>query len=373
MSFLIYKEFIHLRYYDKSEPNPKDRRKQFSTEIPNDRNGRRLAKEYQKRFDTGLLEKEILHLRGVNTKRTTLYFTEAFAEFISKSKRKINKPLTYSSELAYIQTKNLFLEFAGDKPLSEYTQRHYIKFVEFLDKRTFQVNKKKDSELILRKMSPSTIAKHTRQLKAMFNYFFQHIENLDRFIIETRKPPKGNPISIPPDAIKAILLESKNRSEFPHQYYFIMFALLTGARASSVLAQTWDNVFLDHGYIKIYNVKTKQFYPFPLSDELLELLKTLRGSCNKLGRLFPQYSTHRSTPVFWIRLIKRLVRDHKIEHAYTFHQLRKTFATWVANSGADRSIVKDLLDHSSVQITDEFYTENNMQIFKKAVDKVHFG
>jgi len=381
MSRLVFDKgsFIHMKYYDKSEPDPKKRNKQFSTQIPNDKKGKRLAQEYLKRFDSGLLEKDILHLRGVNTKRTTVFFSEAFADFIIKSQERINKPLTHSSELAYIQTRDLFLGFAGDRPLSEYNQRHYIEFVSYLDKRTFKVTKSLVVGFVhtYRNMSSATIAKHTRQLKALFNYFFNHVEHLDRFIIEARTPPKGHPISIPPDVIEKIIIESKRRADFPHQAYFIRFALMTGARASSVLAQTWDKIYFDRGFIEIYNVKTKHFYPFPLHDELLLMLKELRGEHPKIGRLFPQYSTERSTPIFWIRLIKRLVEteDEKrhIDHAYTFHQLRKTFATWIANSGTGTDKLQVLLDHSSSEVTKEFYTENNMKIFKGIVEKVSFG
>ena len=266
MSRLVFDKgsFIHVKYYDKSETNPKKRNKQFSTQIPNDKKGEKLAKEFLKRFDSGLMEKEILHLRGVNTKRTTRFFSEAFNDFIIKSQEKVNRPLTHSTELCYIQTKNLFLEFAGDRPLSEYTQKHYIEFVRYLDKRTFKASRSLDTTEapVFRTMALPTIAKHTRQLKAMFNYFFNHVENLDRFIIETRKPPKGHPVSIPFEVIDKILVESKRRAEFPHQSYFIRFALLTGARASSVLAQTWDRIYFERGYLDIYNVKTKTIYPF---------------------------------------------------------------------------------------------------------------
>jgi integrase len=369
-----------MKYYDKSEPDPKKRNKQFSTQIPNDKKGKKLAQAYQRRFDAGLLEKDILHLRGVNTKRTTLFFSEAFANFIIEKQKAVNKPLTHSSELAYIQTRDLFLGFAGDRPLSEYNQRHYLEFVSYLDKRTFKATKSTAEGFVhtYRNMSKATIAKHTRQLKALFSYFFKHVNHLEHFIIEARTPPKGHPVSIPPEAIKKIIVESKRRADFPHQAFFIRFALLTGARASSVLAQTWDKIYFNSGYLEIYNVKTKHYYPFPLHDELLLMLKELQGEgVTKIGRLFPQYSTERSTPIFWIRLINRLVEtkdeDRRIDHKYTFHQLRKTFATWIANSGTGTDKLQVLLDHSSSEVTKEFYTENNMKIFKGIVEKVQFG
>ena len=124
-------------------------------------------------------------------------------------------------------------------------------------------------------------------------------------------------------------------------------------------------------------LRQKQFIPFPLHEDLAIMLRELKGDFPKVGRLFPQYSTHRSTPVFWIRLIKRLIKaqepERHIDHAYTFHQLRKTFATWLANQGVHSNVLKVLLDHSSEAVTTEFYTENHMKVFKEIVDKVSFG
>ena len=52
------------------------------------------------------------------------------------------------------------------------------------------------------------------------------------------------------------------------------------------------------------------------------------------------------------------------------HILRHTFATHLANNGADLNAVKELLGHSSLAST-QVYTHNNIEKLKEAHKKAH--
>ena len=61
-----------------------------------------------------------------------------------------------------------------------------------------------------------------------------------------------------------------------------------------------------------------------------------------------------------------------IRKKYTLHAQQKAFATWMANAGVDRSVVKALPDHSSQNATDEFYIEIDVANLKDEFKKSNF-
>jgi len=70
------------------------------------------------------------------------------------------------------------------------------------------------------------------------------------------------------------------------------------------------------------------------------------------------------------RLIEAASREMPSLHDVTIHTLRKTFASWLVQAGASLQEVKELLGHSTVQITERHYAYLAPKNLRSAVDKL---
>jgi integrase len=317
--------FIWLRYYDKLEPDQSKRRKSFNTKIKDTRAGWKKARELQQSFDAGLIQSQIFRSRGIKLKRQIL-LSEGLKEFLSVKDIKPNTVDAYKLAVKHFKTA------CKDKSINNYTIQDGKKFIQFLS------NQSQASQSI-----------HTRHLSALFNYFVKS-EYATKNIITIVPAPRGNPKSIPYNEIKSILSWYKKRNET--QYQFVYFLLLTGFRVSTALQLTWDKVDFENEIITAKNVKAKRDFYFPIHNELKKLLMNMNPQSS--GKVVPYKA---ESPVFWRRNMPTLLEEEIIKNRYTLHQLRKTFGSWLANAGVDRSTLKELFDHSSVSVTDDHYIE----------------
>ncbi len=103
-------------------------------------------------------------------------------------------------------------------------------------------------------------------------------------------------------------------------------------------------------------------YVFPSAIRSHEHLKSesignaFRDYLSRVGLLIPDY--------------KRA--DGKMGHKYSFHNLRKTFCSVLVNSGASLSIVKALMGHSKLAITEQYYIHLSGNEKRKEMEKA-FG
>jgi integrase len=147
----------------------------------------------------------------------------------------------------------------------------------------------------------------------------------------------------------------------------VKFALYTGKRKGEILKLTWDCVDLQNNYLyfKASNTKNKKSSTIPINKNCIEILRKCQEI--KLSDLvFPSnagnyYSTFDET---WKRIRK------KAGLSIRFHDLRHTYASYLASSGkVDIYTLKELLGHSSIEMTQRYAHLVNGAL-KRAVDIV---
>ena len=132
----------------------------------------------------------------------------------------------------------------------------------------------------------------------------------------------------------------------------IKFALYTGKRKGEICKLTWDCVDLETGHItlKSTNTKSKETQTLPMNNKALDILHR----CQELeicDYVFPSnmgsyYSTLNET---WTRIKKRAGITIR------FHDLRHTYASYLASSGkVDIYTLKELLGHSDIKMTQRY-------------------
>ncbi|MFA6009411.1 MAG: site-specific integrase [Desulfobacteraceae bacterium] len=132
----------------------------------------------------------------------------------------------------------------------------------------------------------------------------------------------------------------------------IRFALFSGRRRGEILHLKWKNVNLETGYVTFpgMHTKNKRTQAVPLNQNCMVIIK--RCEEMKIGEwVFPSstgafYTTFKNT---WKGLQKKLDLD------YRFHDLRHTFASYLASSGqVDLLILKELLGHRETKMTQRY-------------------
>lgn len=144
---------------------------------------------------------------------------------------------------------------------------------------------------------------------------------------------------------------------------FVMLTLLTGARKSNVLGMSWDDVSLKRGAWTIPAEKAK--------NSRMQVIVLTEAELDILGRRADE-NRHRSKPSKFVfpgtgdtghlTDIKRSWTSFciraRLEDLH-IHDLRRSLASWMANTGANVAVIRSALNHKDVKTTLTVYARAN--------------
>ena len=152
-------------------------------------------------------------------------------------------------------------------------------------------------------------------------------------------------------------------------------ALFTGARLSNVKSMQWHEIDLRSGIwlIPASNTKTGGHYEIPLHDYVINILQKRSNSSINNKFVFAsktsKYGYITGGDPIWKSTIKHAGLYHENPNIRPRpHDLRRTFATWQIQSGADISVVSKALCHTSLKHT-MVYAHTNVDQVRNAVNK----
>ena len=131
----------------------------------------------------------------------------------------------------------------------------------------------------------------------------------------------------------------------PRLLPIVVFALLTGLRKSEALDFTWDGVDLERLEIKANRLKKGKYPEIPVADKLRRLLLYLGP--RKEGRLFDL------CPMTFRRLFVKARKDSGLPH-FTWHDLRRTFASHFTMTTKDLPSLSKLLGHRTQDLVEPY-------------------
>jgi integrase len=161
------------------------------------------------------------------------------------------------------------------------------------------------------------------------------------------------------------------RSERP--VLVIQFALYSGKRLGEILSLRWSDVDIKNGLVTFQGAMTKngRTSTVPVNKTCLEILRKAKAIRkgeyvfpNSKGKRFVNF-TH-----YWYRIRKKAGLDVK---GYRFHDLRHTFASYLASSGeVDIYTLKELLGHRSLEMTQRYahLTNGSLRKATNIMDKI---
>lgn len=149
----------------------------------------------------------------------------------------------------------------------------------------------------------------------------------------------------------------------------------TGMRRSELLGLTSERIDLSRKEIRVFGKRSKERL-IPIGDGLVDLLSRYMASRDQLlaGRPVLEFFLNASARPLSVRSLYQVVH-HYLEmigqlEKRSPHVLRHTFATHMAESGADLQAIRSLLGHSSLAST-QVYTHTQIGQLKKAYNQAH--
>jgi integrase len=208
----------------------------------------------------------------------------------------------------------------------------------------------------------STVNKDIRNLRAFINWCrenrYVNGEIKIRELKEDERPVK----SLSNTQIKKLLSTAKL---YKTLWMRILLALGTGLRLRDI--ETWrvSDIDFENSSVTTRSRKTRKSMgsrPVPVPI-MAELKKYVSGLDAKQEKIFnDNFSRYR-----WTKIRKKLGLED-----YTFHDLRKTFGSVLAQRGVSTAVIQKLLEHSSPDLTNKVYT-NVDPVLRHAVDQIPAG
>lgn len=161
-------------------------------------------------------------------------------------------------------------------------------------------------------------------------------------------------------SIKEIRLFMKTmKAEHPHLAPLMEFYLLTGARRAEAMRLTWEDVDFESNTVSFKKTKGKRPRTIPMIGRVRKVLQARR----ELERPF----TFKEDYV--TRKVGEVIKQCGIQGA-TLHDLRKSFASYLADAGMPDFFITILIGHQDRETTQRHYIGHFDEMIRKYMDKI---
>ncbi len=291
------------------------------------------AKEFVQRTEASM--KEGRYLKTVEARKHTL------AELIDRYIRDVlpRKPKSNRQQLMQLKW---WKENLGYSLLSDLTPSL---IAEYRDRLAREETSKGDVR------SPSTVVRYLAVISHALTVAVKEWEWLDdspmRKVVKPQEP-RGR-VRFLDDEERKRLLDACRQSSNPYLYVIVVLALSSGMRQGEILGLAWKDVDLINKRIVLQETKNGERRAVPLVGLALELLQELsKDNESRDNLLFPGKNQKKAVDIrfSW----EKALQDAMISD-FRFHDLRHTFASYLAMRKATLTELKTLLGHKTASMT----------------------
>ena len=147
------------------------------------------------------------------------------------------------------------------------------------------------------------------------------------------------------------LLTACAQSVNPSLYPLVLLALTTGARRGELLSLTWQDVDLERGYLRLAQTKNRERRAVPVPAVTLAQLRTWSTGHTPTTWVVPRQS---GRSVFPGEHAWKVALTHADVPDFRFHDLRHTFASYLAMSGATLAEIAEVLGHKTLTMVKRY-------------------
>ena len=281
-----------------------------------------------------------------------------------------------------------------ERSLSENSISAYINDIRKLTSFLVSLDKKKikysdiDSNLInqfieyLYKLgvSPHTQSRIISGIKSFFGYLIleEKISINPTELVESPKLNKKLPDTLNIEDIDKMFLSIEMNSYEGTRNRAILETLYScGLRVSELINITFQNLFLDIGFIKVIGKGSKERL-VPIGNQAIKYINLYNENYRKNmsvkkgneGYLFLNRRGSKISRNMIFIIVKNISINLNFKKNVSPHTFRHSFATHMIEGGADLRAVEEMLGHESITTT-EIYTHLNKEYLREVVNKFH--
>ena len=224
-----------------------------------------------------------------------------------------------------------FIKYVGPIKIGSINQVMMIEY--------FKSRKEKDG------LTDAGIGIEFRTFRAFFNFLIDQNYLKDNPLkgVKVAKPPTNQIRYLNEDEIRRLIKVLENEDIID----VVLFYINTGARAREIDKKvfTWENVNFKERKITIFG-KGKKYRTIPMNDIVYKVL-----SKRKARDLEVPFSMDYD---YIYKRVKKGYKEAGIKNA-KLHDLRKTFGSLLNQKGVNMSVIRDLMGHESIKVTEQFY------------------
>jgi len=284
---------------------------------------RKLAVEFAKRIEGN---RELLLAYG-----SSHYHKISFKELIDKYLRNEYKG---SDPKGQQHKLNFWMEKVGDKNIEDIT--------------------KSEISIVLQEFpsrySNATVNRYKAAISVVFSYACRNYNLADNPVRYIPSRPENNKrIRFLSNSERMKLFDSCKQSRWNKLYLLALMAITTGARKGELMSLCWSDIDFDRQTAIVVKTKNDQPKSLPLTSNVINELNKFKKS---EGLIFAS-KTKPSSPYCINKTWKIALEQAEIED-FTFHCLRHTCASYLAQSGASLLEIADVLGHKQIQMTKRY-------------------
>jgi site-specific recombinase XerD len=214
-------------------------------------------------------------------------------------------------------------------------------------------------------VKPGTVNRELACLKHMFNTAIKWgnaSHNPVKEVKPLRAPRRAEKILNEEEA-KRLISSAKGRTRS-----VITMVLNTGMKLGETLSLKWEDVGLAEGFIMVRSPRRERDRKIPLNSTLSALLHNLHNM-RRTDSPYVFADPKTGHPVKKIEKSFKSALNRAGLQGYTFNDLRHSFAKRLAQSGVDPITVKELLGHSTLEVTKRYF-QSTPESKRKAVELI---
>lgn len=272
-----------------------------------------IAQELERKI---LAERDTQKRFGYKPKKE-ITFGEWSVEYLERIKSRVSKNTMVNKISCFKNMSEIF----GYKYLSEITEEDFYNYIQ--------------------NVSSGSAKTYQLALHTILNEAEECGYNVAELKIKVGKKPPARVRYLTDEEAKRLLSNCHNEE----LKLLIKMALMTGMRKMEMLNLTWQNIDLKARLIHVEESKNGERRSIPISDSLMRELKAIEER-NSNEKVFKKIKS-----LYY--LFERLLKKSEIEN-FHFHDLRHTFASWLAIKGVSLYTIKELLGHKSIIMTQRY-------------------
>ncbi len=257
----------------------------------------------------------------------------------------IEKTRTHSTYRAYKLAFNDFIATIGNINIADVNSRVIDTYIE-----------RKSS-----KVKPVTINTYLRHLKAGFSLAVKWDYIQKNPFQKIKFLPTGQRTRFLTFEEAERIIRSIDDREFR---IIVLLYLHTGMRRSELLNLTWKDIRGEHIHVR----KTKSHLEryITITDSIRSLLEELKSVTGReIGRLFKWKDPGTVSKAFRTYANKCGLEDVRL------HDLRRTFGSWLVQSGVNLRVVQELMGHQQISTTAHIYSPILDETKKEALEQIN--